>query len=282
MSERIDGVKAMWLSVIFFAVGHSVVKWLPHIPFYQLVFLRALITATICIAVLRMKRASLIGRNKKLLFFRGLAGTIALTTYFYSLQHMPLASAITIQYLSPVLTLLIAHFVLKERTTALQGVFFFFAFVGVLLVKGFDPRVSHFALLMSLISVVASATAYNLVRALKDYDDELVVVLYFTAVTLPFVGPFAIADWVSPTLRDWPFILAMGVFTLLAQYFMTMAYHQKSASDVAIYNYFGVFIALGIGYFFFDETFSAISLSGMALILVSVVLSSRFKRPAYQ
>jgi drug/metabolite transporter (DMT)-like permease len=277
-TNNIDGVKAMWLAVIFFALGHSAVKWLPHLPFYQLVFLRALITASICVVVLRWRGESLIGRHKKLLFLRGLAGTIALTSYFYSLQHMPLATAVTFQHLSPLLTLLFAHLFLKEKTTAVQGAFFLLALVGVWMVKGFDPRIDTFALIISMVSVTASAAAYNLVRVLRSYDDELVVVLYFTAVTIPVVGPFAISTWVWPTLRDWPFILVMGVFTLLAQYYMTISYQKKTAADVAIYNYFGVLIAFFIGYFFFDEVFTPLAGSGMALILLAAVLSAQLSR----
>jgi len=206
---------------------------------------------------------------------RGVAGTIALTAYFYSLQHMPLASAVTIQYLSPILTLLIAHYVLKEKTTGRQALWFFVAFLGVLLVKGFDPRISTFALIVSFVSVVASAFAYNFVRMLRASDHELVVVLYFTLVTIPIIGPFAIYNWQWPSLRDWGFILCIGVFTQLAQLFMTMSYQREKASDVAIYNNLGILIALGIGYFFFDEGFSLLSLAGMAVILVAVLLGSK-------
>lgn len=265
----------MLLSVFFFSFGHAAVKWVTHIPFYQLVFLRAAITIIICVIFMKMKRISFVGKNLKLLLWRGLAGTVALTAYFYSLQNMPLASAVTIQYLSPILTLLFAHFFVGEKTQKSQGIYFLSAFVGIFCVKGFDPRVSIFTLGVSLLSVVASAIAYNLVRVSKDYDHELVVVLYFPLVTLPLVGPFAIHDWVTPTIRDWGFILVIGVFTQLAQMLMTMAYHRSRASDVAIYNYLGIFVALGIGYFFFNESFSLLSIAGMVLIMISVLLSYR-------
>lgn len=276
-----DGVGAMLLSVLLFSLGHAAVKWVPHIPFYQLVFLRALITAVICVFIIKTKKMSLKGNNLRLLLARGLAGTVALTAYFYSLQHMPLASAVTIQYLSPILTLIGAHFFLKEKANGRQTLAFALAFVGVMMVKGFDPRISGFVLTISLISIVASATAYNLIRVLRHHDHELIVVLYFPLVTLPLVGPFAIQSWVWPSLQDWGFILVVGVFTQLAQVFMTIAYHRRQASDVAVYNYLGILIALAIGYYFFNESFSFLSLFGMGVITAAVLYGSRSK-PALQ
>jgi drug/metabolite transporter (DMT)-like permease len=269
------GVQEMLLSVVFFTLGHAAVKWVPHIPFYELVFLRAVIFVVICVGYMRIHRVSFTGHNKKLLFVRGLAGTIALVTYFYSLQHMPLASAVTIQYLSPILTVLMAHFILREKATPYQFLCFFIAFLGVLLVKGFDSRVEGWTLIVSLISVVASAYAYNMVRLLRGSDHEIVVVLYFPLVTIPIVGPFAVANWVSPSLRDWVFILLIGVFTHFAQLMMTRAYHKRTHADLAVYNYLSVILAFAIGYWFFNETFSWGSVAGIGVILTAVIMGVR-------
>ena len=267
-------VKEMLWSVTLFSVGHAAVKWVPHISFSQLAFLRAAITALICLAILRQKKISFKGRNHKVLLLRGLAGTIALLGYFYALQNMPLASAVSIQYLSPILTLVIAHYLLREQTGVMQWVCCFIAFAGVLMIKGFDPRVSNLAMAASLISVVASAFAYNFVRLLRKTDHEMVVVLYFPLVTLPLTAPLAISGWVWPSLKDWFFILLLGVCTQMAQVLMTMAYHRERAADIAIYNYFGIFLALGIGYYFFNETFSFWSTMGIFVILSAIVLGT--------
>ena len=235
--------------------------------------------AALCAFYLKLKGLSLKGNNMRLLLLRGGVGTLALTTYFYSIQHMPLASAVSIQYLSPILTLIGAHFLLKEKTPLQQALYFFLAFIGVFLIKGVDPRVTFFEMGVSLVSVFASALAYNLVRMLREQDHELVVVLYFSLVTIGVVGPFAFTHWVWPGVKDWFFIIVcIGVFTQMAQVLMTIAYQREPVSNVAIYNYLGIVIALGIGYYFFDEKFPFLSLVGMALILISVVMASRARR----
>lgn len=267
----------MLIAVTFFSIAHASVKFLPQIPFYQLVFLRQLIAIVICFGMLTMVRVSPWGRNKKMLIARGLIGTIALAAYFYSLHHMPLASAVTLQFLSPILTLVIAHFFLKERAPKDSWLAFVIAFVGVMMVKGFDSRVSVFDVGISLIAVVASAFAYNTVRALKNSDHELVVVFYFPLVSLPLVSPIAFHTWVWPQNWDWIFVASVGVCTFFAQLFMTKAYQKDTTADVGIFNYLGILFALSIGYFFFSETFDALSIGGMLLILVGVFLGTRKK-----
>lgn len=264
----------MILSVLFFSFGHIAVKWVPHIPFYQLVFLRAAITIALSLPIMLALRVPVKGNSYKNLVLRGAFGTVAVISYFYSLQNMPFASAVTIQYLSPLLTIVLAQFILNEKPTGRQWFLFLVAFVGVFLVKGFDDRIHWTAAVVSLLSVVASAIAYNMVRLLRNSDHELTVVLYFPLVTLPVTAPFALMNWVSPSLRDIGFILMIGVFTQLAQVLMTVAYHREKAADVAIYNNLGVLFALILGYLFFLETFSWTSVMGMILVLISVAMAT--------
>lgn len=286
MAASREGAKWMMTAVVFFALAHASVKFLQHIPFYQLVFLRQLIAICICASMMLKLRVKPWGKNKKMLIARGVMGTIALTCYFYSLHHMPLASAVTLQFLSPILTLVVAHFFFSERAPKESWLAFVFAFIGVVMVKGFDSRITAFELLISGISVVGSAFAYNTVRALKNSDHELVVVFYFPLVSLPVVAPIALKTWIWPSsLVDWFFVMMVGVCTFFAQLFMTKAYQKDTTADVGIYNYTGIVFALAIGYFFFNESFDWLSLLGMFVVLAAVFLGTR-QRPkaseAYQ
>jgi len=136
------GVKYILLSTVFFALMNLGVKYLHNIPAYEIVFFRALVSLIVCYFMIRKAGLYLWGNNKTFLIARGVAGTIALMMYFYTLQKMPLASAVTIQYLSPIFTIIIAGFMLKEQPRSGQWIFFLVSFAGVVMIKGFDPRVS--------------------------------------------------------------------------------------------------------------------------------------------
>lgn len=197
--------------------------------------------------------------------------------FFITLQNIPLASAVTIQYLSPVFTAIIAVFVLGERMKPIQWLFFAIAFLGVALIKGFDERVSLLYLGLGVVSSICAGAAYNCIRLVKDTDHPLVVVLYFPMVATPIMLVLTYFDWVMPIGRDWILLLLLGVFTQIGQVFMTKALQSERANMVASLKYLGSLYALGFGYFIFDETYGAFSLLGILLVLSGVLLNVGLK-----
>lgn len=272
-----SGPQLMLGAVTFFAFVHAGVKFLGHIPFYEIVFFRALVSLIVCYVQLKQKGISVLGNNKKILILRGIFGTFALTLYFYTLQTLPLATAVTIQYLSPLLTIFLSGFMLKEKSQPIQWLFFIMAFVGVMIIQGFDNQVNWWPVGMGCLAALGSAVAYNLVRKLKDSDHELVIVFYFPLVTLPVVGPFLFNHWVTPQGWDWLILLGIGMGTQVAQVLMTRALHKETAAKVTIFKYLGVVYALLIGWFIFSESPSMTGFLGIFIVLLSVALSTRVK-----
>ena len=74
---------------------------------------------------------------------------------------MHLATAVTIQYLSPIFTALIGVFLLGELVPARQWFFYGIAFIGVLVLKGFDARVSTFYLIVGIVSAFCSGMRWG-------------------------------------------------------------------------------------------------------------------------
>ncbi len=272
------GVGFMLLATFLFASMNALVKLLPHIPAIEIVFFRSLISLVISLGLLRSARVPAWGNNKKLLITRGVAGAISLTLYFTMLQQIPLAAAVTLQYLAPVFGAILGMLLLRESVKPVQWLFFLISFVGVLMINGFDVRVETIHLLMGLAAAVASAVAFISIRMMNTREHPLVIVLYFPLVTLPFTGLYSIFDWVQPLGWDWLILLGIGVLTQFAQYFMTKSYQTEEISNVAILRYLSLIYALGYGYVFFHETFSLLSYLGMVLVVVGVVMNMIFKQ----
>ena len=114
------GVGNMLLATFAFAVMNVFVKQLDRIPAMEIVFFRCLVSALICGVEVSRRQLDWKGNNHTLLIARGTFGTLALFTFFVTLQHMNLATAVTIQYLSPIFTALIGVFVLREMVPARQ------------------------------------------------------------------------------------------------------------------------------------------------------------------
>ncbi len=268
----------MLLSTLAFFAANVCVKQVAHIPAMEIVFFRCIVATVFCIVVLRQARESIIGSNHTILLLRGIFGTTALFCFFLTIQNMPLASAQTIQYLSPIFTATIAIFILKESVMPAQWLFYALAFSGVLLIDQFDERISPFYLALGIISAASSGMAYNLVRSLRGKEHPLTVVLHFQLVgaAVGFVSLFF--QWEIPRGWDWFFLFFVGVFSQIGQMFLTNALQRERIAGVAIINYTGLIYAITVGWFVFGESQSIISLAGMLLVVVGVLLSVLYGR----
>ena len=155
------------------------IKYVGDIPAAEVVFFRSLVTLSMSWVIIKKRKLNPFGTHKKLLLLRGLFGFVGLTLYIYTVQRMSLASAVTIQYLSPVFTTIIAVFILKQKVKWLQWLFFAVAFGGVFLIKGFDPTVDVRLMLIGITGAIGAAMAYNVIGMLKGKEDPIVIVFYF-------------------------------------------------------------------------------------------------------
>jgi drug/metabolite transporter (DMT)-like permease len=277
-----NGVRAMFMSTLAFSIANILVKQVSHIPAMEVVFFRCTLATIFCFAGLYRAKADWRGSNRTMLVLRGVFGTTALFLFFITLQHIPLASAMTIQYLSPIFTSIIAIFLLSEAVKPLQWLFYAIAFGGVLLIERFDTRVSLFYLAIGIISAFCSGMAYNLVRSLRGKEHPLTVVLHFQLVGA-IVGAVGILfDWKTPASWDWLYLFLIGVFSQLGQIFLTNALQRERVAGVAIVNYTGLVYALIVGSVIFGEEQTALSMSGMLLVVFGVLLSVFYSRRMQQ
>ncbi len=272
------GVKSMFLSTLSFALANVLVKQVAHIPAMEVVFFRCAVATSFCLYGLHRAGADWKGSNRTLLLLRGIFGTTALYLFFTTVQNIPLASAMTIQYLSPIFTTIIAIFILKEGVRPMQWVFYAIAFSGVLLIERFDPRISLTFLIFGIVSAFCSGVAYNLVRSLKGKEHPLTVVLHFqlVGVLAGFVSLFF--EFRMPSGWDWFWLFLIGVFSQLGQIYLTNALQREAVAGVAIVNYTGLIYAVTIGWIVFGEAQTAWSVGGMMLVVLGVLLSVLYSR----
>lgn len=274
---KITSVQSMLISGVFFALMNVSVKFIPHIPAIEIILFRSLFSLIFSFLVLKQLGVSVFGNNKKLLIIRGIVGSIGLISFFYTLQKIPLASAVTMQYLSPIFTTILGIFLVKERVKPIQFLFFGISFAGVIVLQGFDARVNLLYGTIGVVSALFSGLAYNVIRKLKNTEHPLVIIFYFPLVTLPVASIVSYFTWVQPIGWDWAILLWIGMCTQAAQYFMTVAYQNANVSKVSSLSYLGILYALFFGFIFFGETFGVMSYVGMGLVLAGILLNLREK-----
>ena len=272
----------MLLSTVLFAGMNACVKQLHHLPALEIIFFRSIFSIVASYVALRRLGVAPFGHNHRLLISRGSTGALALICYFLALQHLPLATAVTVQYLAPIFTAVLGIWLVHEPVRRWQWAFFGVSFGGVLLVQQSGPAgapagaapLGLVFLAIGVLGALVSGLSYNAIRKLRGREHPLVIVFYFPLISLPLAAVACLFQWQTPQGTDWLWLLACGAFTQGAQVTMTRAYQLERLSRVAPLNYLGMFYALGLGYLFFAESFGVLAYGGMALVLLGVGLNA--------
>lgn len=268
--------------------GHSEVDFLPNprkIPTHELILARSIVSFSISYVLLKRKGISILGNNRKWLLVRGGAGMFALTLFFMTISHLPLAIASTIQYLAPVFTVIFSMILLKEKVIKMQWFFIIIALFGVglislnnIILKNEAFKIDYFWLILGIISSVFSGIAYTGIRKLRETDDTLNIVIYFPMISIPIMTIWCLFDFVLPQGIEWLYLLIIGIFTQIAQVLLTKALHEGDTATITPFQYLGSIYAFIIGYLIFNEQISWIVFLGIFFILFGVVLNALVKK----
>lgn len=259
---------------------------LQQYPAHELVLARSVISFAISAFIIKRRKIPFFGVNKKWLVIRGTTGMIALTIFFYTLHHLPLAIASTVQYLAPIFTLFFAMWLLGEKILRWQWILILIAFLGVLLISlnnfiiqnDDHVEINLFWLGLGLISAAFSGIAYTAIVKLKPTDQPITIVMYFPMMAIPIMGIWSLYEFVMPKGIEWLFLLIIGVFTQIAQIMLTKALHEGKISVITPFQYLGAVYAVIIGLTIFDERLSWLVYLGILCTVTGVVLNAALKK----
>jgi len=264
------GIAYILIATLSFSVMNTVVKDLSNLPALQVVFFRALGTFLFIFPYMLYNKISIIGHQPKFLLMRGIIGVISLATFFLAIQRIPLGSAISIRYLGPIFGAMLATYFLNEKINNRQWVSFAVAFLGVIVLKGFDLRIDFISLGLTLISAITVGVVFVLVRFLGAREHYLTIINYFMVASI-LVGLCSFPYWKMPIGIEWISLLSIGIFGLIGQVFMTRAFQLEETSLLAPFKYMELIYALILGYLIFNETYGFIALAGILLILIGML-----------
>lgn len=262
-----------------FAMMNLIVKYLGEIPVAQIVFMRSIVMLVMVLYMIRRVGVSPFGHSKKLLVFRGIFGSLGIAFFFYTLHEMPLASAVVVHYLTPIITVLISVLITRVNIAPLRWLFFAMCFAGIYIVNDFDDRVDVLPMVIGVLGTIAASAAYNVIATLKKSEHHLVIMLYFPMVTIPLVLIYIwiTGDWIWTSSVNWLLLTVIGACTYFAQYFLTKAYQIGDVSKVSIISYLGIVYALVFGLILFDEWYTPIVFAGIMLVVAGVIGNLLYK-----
>lgn len=267
----------MLISTLAFACMNVSVKYLVNVNAFQIVFFRSITTLFLTMGFLLHHKIPLLGNKRKLLIFRGIAGVTSMSLFFMAIKYMPVATAVSLRYLAPILTAVFAIIFLKEKIKPLQWVFITMAFLGVLVLKGIDTQMNTLGLVLILTAAVFSALVYVTINKIGKSDHPVVVVNYFMFIATLVGGILSIFNWKTPEGIEWVLLGGLGLFGFVGQYFMTKAFQTAAASQVAPLKYIEVLFTLLLGSFLLPEIYTFWTFVGIGLIIGGLILNVIYK-----
>ena len=280
----------MVLAAFFFAtMGVGVKTASGSFNTVELVFYRGVVSVIFMGLVMRARRTPLYTPVPMMHAWRSVIGVLSLGAWFYAIAHLPLATAMTLNYMSGVW---VAAFVVggallygqpQRQGPLMATVLASFCGVIMMLRPTLDQN-QLFAGLVGLLSGMGAALAYLQVTALgKVGEPEGRTVFYFSVGSV-VAGVLGIAftgltPWAEVTWQAASWLVPIGVLASLGQWCMTRAYSRSSTLLVANLQYSGIVFAAFYSLLLFGDQIPLLGWAGMGLIVASgltaTVLRSR-------
>ncbi len=243
----------------------------------ELVFYRSLFGFLMIFSLIRIKHFSIKTPHLNKQLARSLIGFIALLMFFYAISHLPLATAITLNYTSPLFLAAFMPFMLHEQPKKILFLAMLISFIGVvLLLKPSFASEDLLAGMIGLCSGLGAGLAYLHVKQLGNlHEPDWRTVFYFTFVSTIGAGVWMLFDRVSVVIwQDLPVLLGLAVSATLAQLALTRAYRTGKTLMVASLSYATVIFSSLFGILFWGEHLSASEWLAIGLIIIGGVLST--------
>jgi drug/metabolite transporter (DMT)-like permease len=284
------GIASVLAAVVLFSLSDMAIKLLSGgYALHQVVLIRSLIGMAVLLAVIVPFQGGYGGLKTGRLAMHLLRGACVVTanmSFFAALASMPLADAVAIFFVAPMLITAFSVVMLGEKVGPRRWISVLIGLLGVIVML--RPGTDAFRL-VSLLPLVA-ATAYALLHILTRKiggTERAVTMAFYIQLTFIVVsgsmglmfghGQFAgsgnasieflFRAWVWPAAADWPLLIMIGVSTAFAAVLISQAYRLCEAALVAPFEYAAMPIAVFWGVVVFGEWPDSVAWIGIALIV---------------
>jgi len=255
----------------------AIAKLLSHrLPTLEIVWARFLFyaLAVVPFAIRRHGRAALRPSHVKLQLLRGALLALSALTFFSAIARMPLADAMAIFFVYPLVILVLSNLLLAESIGLFRWAMVLVGFAGAALASkptfaGISP-----AILFALASSGAYAGALLVTRRLASADPSLVTVS--VSALIGFLGYSCALPlvWTAPSLRDWGLMALMGAIAAVGHFLIVAAHRLTTASRLAPYGYMEIVAAVFFGWLLFHDWPGPAVWAGIVIIVASGLMST--------
>ena len=219
-----------------------------------------------------------LGRDLGLQALRGMLIALATLFFFWGLKYLPLADAISIFFVEPLILTLLAAVILKEPVGWRRLGAVALGFVGALIVIRPSFQVFGWPAVLPLCAAGCFAFYLLLTRRLARSGDAIAMQFLsgiFGGLTLSLAlgigaaGSLAVIDPVWPTVSEWLLMALLGLIATSGHMFVVHAFRRASPSILAPFQYLEIITATLLGLLVFGDFPEPLTWLGVAIIIAS-------------
>ncbi|MFM6854529.1 MAG: DMT family transporter [Sphingopyxis sp.] len=215
--------------------------------------------------------------------WRAVVTTVMALLFFWAIAFLPLAEAIALSFIAPLIALYLAALLLGERIgrQAIVASILGLLGVGVILAGRFDGAAHTPNALLGVCAVLASAVlfAYNLVLARQQAQMAGPVEIVFFQNLTVFILLSSAAPWLAlvPDAAHWPAIGTSAGLAVLSLLLLSWAYARAEAQILIPVEYTAFIWAALCGWWFFAEPLTWPVMGGTVLIVAGCLFAARVR-----
>lgn len=268
-------VSMMTTASLLVTVNDALVKEaLVHAGTAEVLFFRGLfaLVPILIYALLWRRPETLLPRNIKLAFFLSALAALSLFLFTISLRFIPLASAITLAYLSPIMVALASPLLVGERISRLQWSAALTGFAGVVAMTSPALEAKNWIILLPVLVAVTIAGRDIIIRNSIARERTMALVVWTHLLTVGVTALAFDSAWLRFDMRQFGLYAAAAITVSLGTAGMIAALRYASAASMSAVKYSCVLWAGLIGWLAFSEKLSIEMICGGMLIVASGII----------
>ncbi|MBN2272874.1 MAG: DMT family transporter [Bacteroidales bacterium] len=274
------GVICLLLAEFCFASATVFAKFITRdsdIPAIEITFFRFFIGFFLFVYYIRIKKVSLRPNRWFLVILRAAFSFTALVFFFYSVQYTSVTNANMLNMTYPVFVFMIAPFFWKQKIKTLAVFYLLLTITGIYLVIQPDFSSINPGDIYGLLSGIVAAFSIIVLSMAREHDSTVIIVFYLMTLGIVFNGFLMLPVFVMPKGIQYLYLVASGVFGVLGQVFLTMAYKYINAKDGSMVSSSRIVFAAFLGFFIFSDALTLPVIAGGLMIVGSIIGVSRLQ-----
>ena len=202
-------------------------------------------------------------------FFRAGFLILATFTFFWSLKYLPIADALAIFFVQPLIVVILSALVLKEKVGPRRWTAVAVGFLGTMVIirpgfAAFNPGT-----LLALLAGTNLAIYFVMTRRISGQAKAMVTTFQTNLIGATLLSALVPLVWVAPTPQQWLMFAGLGLVANFGHFLIVRSYDFAEASLLAPFAYTEMIMATLLGWYYFDDFPDAYTFVGVAILIAS-------------